>query len=829
MAGIVVDVTHQFFVPYHNLRLLIVDCLKHLKFAPKYAHSHPVNRLARKKGKMAKALVGAMQGLLQFFVNAKMRELGPGEKTDMFLAQAFAQPVHHLVAEALIMFCRRLEMRAVPDATLTPSPFRTMHLLCLLFGHAELDYLEEVIDSRLAHGCDVYRCESQFGLYPYDLLVKPENFGYGDVDEIEPPEEPEPSCVLSEIIDVDDDGEYNPPSPHSHQDYDAKDTNNNNNDSNIANHPREALKGTLKILELETEKGGPLPPNKPRSMETLQISYYLRRMCLLISLSLLALVVIMCIIVFGFGGFQTSAAQTIQAMRVLPGGMMDKGPDTVILVNTLANAGPGSLQAAVDAAGPRTVVFAVSGIIDGDIDIFSGDLTIAGETAPGMGITIQGTVRINAVDNVVIRFLRVRSGESLGTLQLNAIYVGLSSNIILDHLSLSWALGPLIDLVSVSNITISYSTLEEPVDVDSILLSKAVAATRVNQLSFHHNLVAHSGQYNPFLAQSSADIRYNLFYNFNGGVIASASKVNVINNCYTLTKEMQESLSNVTLWDMSADCRAAVLNNHVSALGNVDDPWTWNSSRPNHKNSTRFGFSALLAEKSPPFDFFVVPPATALEKVPKVVLTEAGCFPNDLVTQRIKREVVLGSGWGSRKDPPQTGESGVIRAPEPQEPKTNLNISKILNSTILARMAADKLRDHFDPFNVTSCQFNLTVIGATVFETVVEAIDAYRKQTLTNTSLPPNEQATPIVCFHEVFLVPPLVPPNTTTGWTGYTETLNPHPFLKEIVSFLMPAADVYIEFLPQADLDQEHSGVNPTRPFFSPSSPSAVWHLHSP
>jgi len=62
----------------------------------------------------------------------------------------------------------------------------------------------------------------------------------------------------------------------------------------------------------------------------------------------------------------------------------------VIKVTTLDAKGPGSLLAAVQAKGPRIVVFDTSGVIRGNVTITEPDLTIAGQTAPGAGITIEG-------------------------------------------------------------------------------------------------------------------------------------------------------------------------------------------------------------------------------------------------------------------------------------------------------------------------------------------------------------------------------------------------------------------------------------------------------
>jgi len=87
----------------------------------------------------------------------------------------------------------------------------------------------------------------------------------------------------------------------------------------------------------------------------------------------------------------------------------------VLRVTTLAAEGPGSFSEAVNAKGPRIVVFEVGGVIDLGVKtlrITEPDLTIAGQTAPAPGITlIRGGLDI-ATNNVIVRHLRVRPGDA---------------------------------------------------------------------------------------------------------------------------------------------------------------------------------------------------------------------------------------------------------------------------------------------------------------------------------------------------------------------------------------------------------------------------------
>lgn len=120
----------------------------------------------------------------------------------------------------------------------------------------------------------------------------------------------------------------------------------------------------------------------------------------------------------------------------------------VIAVTNLNASGRGSLRAAVNATGPRLVVFKVGGVIDLDknnIVIREPWLTIAGQTAPSPGITlIRGGISIETHD-VIIQHLRVRPGDvgeaKRSGWEVDAIttYGPNAHDIIIDHCSLTWS------------------------------------------------------------------------------------------------------------------------------------------------------------------------------------------------------------------------------------------------------------------------------------------------------------------------------------------------------------------------------------------------------
>ena len=212
----------------------------------------------------------------------------------------------------------------------------------------------------------------------------------------------------------------------------------------------------------------------------------------------------------------------------------------VIKVTNLEDSGAGSLRQAVIARGPRTVIFEVSGIIDleRDLDIHRGQLTIAGQTAPGDGITLRGYGLNVYADDVIIRYLRVRPGDQAGV-ETDAISVFSGSNIILDHCSASWATDETLSISptsrdairSIDKVTVQWSIIAESLN-DSVHskgehgYGTLVRGSGGARYSMHHNLWAHHRARMPrpgnYVDRATdpvgplIDIRNNVFYNWGG-------------------------------------------------------------------------------------------------------------------------------------------------------------------------------------------------------------------------------------------------------------------------------------------------------------------------
>src|SRR5690606_35581459 len=131
------------------------------------------------------------------------------------------------------------------------------------------------------------------------------------------------------------------------------------------------------------------------------------------------------------------------------GGMFTTGGrgGNVIAVTNLNDSGQGSLRAALEAKGPRIVVFRVAGTIkvDGDLNINHPDITIAGQSASGDGICIAGTLNINT-HNVIVRHRRVRRGVPVGGQGDDNIGGNPHHHFIIDHCSTSWGMDEKISL-----------------------------------------------------------------------------------------------------------------------------------------------------------------------------------------------------------------------------------------------------------------------------------------------------------------------------------------------------------------------------------------------
>lgn len=216
----------------------------------------------------------------------------------------------------------------------------------------------------------------------------------------------------------------------------------------------------------------------------------------------------------------------------------------VIEVTNLNDEGSGSLRAAVQASGPRIVVFRIGGTIKltRSLTILNPYLTIAGQTAPGDGIMLRDAGILVKTHDVVVRYLRVRRGPGgFG----DSIWAGAGAyNVVVDHCSLSWATDENASITEVArNVTFSWNIISEGLANSTHPEGSHSMGTLLEQtenISLHHNLYAHNDLRNPRLTdQGQAEFVNNVVYNWNqmGSELSSASLVqpsfgNFIGNYY---------------------------------------------------------------------------------------------------------------------------------------------------------------------------------------------------------------------------------------------------------------------------------------------------------
>ncbi|KAF2636233.1 pectate lyase [Massarina eburnea CBS 473.64] len=185
------------------------------------------------------------------------------------------------------------------------------------------------------------------------------------------------------------------------------------------------------------------------------------------------------------------------------------------------------------ATGPRIVVFDVSGVITttSRMSVTGQYITVAGQTAPGKGIAIQGyPLGLTGATDIIFRHIRVRPGTISGE-TIDGMGMQGSNHAIFDRCSIGWTIDESFSSRSAYNITLQRTMISEPLNIAGHKnypngTAHGYAASIGGEYgSFHHNLIAHAEGRSWSMAggvdanayfSGNLDMRNNVVYNFGG-------------------------------------------------------------------------------------------------------------------------------------------------------------------------------------------------------------------------------------------------------------------------------------------------------------------------
>jgi hypothetical protein len=313
------------------------------------------------------------------------------------------------------------------------------------------------------------------------------------------------------------------------------------------------------------------------------------------------------------------------------------------------------LRAAVDTPGPRTILFAVSGTIRlaSDIVVRQPRVTIAGQSAPGGGITLADHGLVIRADDVVVRHIRVRRGEAGG--EGDSIWVAGGRRIILDHVSASWSTD---ETLSVSgprdgppprDVTVQWSIVSESLRRSAHSkgahgYGSLVRGSDGATYSFHHNLWAHHQARMPrpgnYLAVAQdprgpvMEFRSNVFYNW-GGTSAGYNSDPAARATYSFVDNSYipgpDSRGRLAFREENGEARAHFAGNLMDGKAPAD-PWSLveGADRPGYR-----------LEAPVPTGISPDPAASAEARI--VAFAGASC-PRDPADHRLVSEVLARTG-----------------------------------------------------------------------------------------------------------------------------------------------------------------------------------------
>jgi pectate lyase len=386
----------------------------------------------------------------------------------------------------------------------------------------------------------------------------------------------------------------------------------------------------------------------------------------------------------------------------------------VIYVTNLNDSGKGSFRAAIKDSLPRIIVFSVSGTIylQKPLEIKRGNVTIAGQTAPGDGICVAGHSVSIETDNVIMRFMRFRLGD-INKEQGDALNAIGHKNLIIDHCSMSWATDECVSFYKNESATLQWCIISESLNA-SVHKKGDHGYGGIwggKDVSFHHNLIANNNSRNPRfngirLGQKFAeqvDYRNNVIYNWgnNSAYGGELGKYNMVANYYkpgpATPKKRLNRIVQISSEQGLDYGIFYVFGNYLD--GNpVISADNWNGGVDTDGDIAK-------VKASEPFPFESIRQQKAEDAYGLVLKYVGACYQRDSIDTRLLEEVKSGSakygatfaggkkgiidsqndvgGWPELKTLPAPIDSDKDGMPDEWEKANNLNLSNASDGAII--------------------------------------------------------------------------------------------------------------------------------------------------
>lgn len=320
----------------------------------------------------------------------------------------------------------------------------------------------------------------------------------------------------------------------------------------------------------------------------------------------------------------------------------------IIQVTTVADAVAGSLRSCLEAVGARTCVFRVGGIFrfTGKPPVIKNPyLTIAGQTAPGGGVTIahdgspesRTPLVIKNTNDVIVRHVRIRNDRIGGERESeDSITIENSNHVIIDQVSASWARDEIIngygnnDFITVSNSIFSYGI---PRHDKCVLMASDPKFPQ--KFSFIGNVCAHNGDRNPdinFKPNSCVEVINNVFYNAQSEFAEiwetyGGTPVSIVGNSFKAGKDTSDSTVGIIRQTIGSTGTSAIFLNDNQFFGNFN----------------YIDASVAVARRNSPICPLTIKPLS-VGAAYSAVLSKSGAWPRDAIDDEVVRDVLNGTG-----------------------------------------------------------------------------------------------------------------------------------------------------------------------------------------